>query len=227
MTDAVTKSASNLQANTLLRWAVKDLGRAPYQAIWDQMRVFTDERTKGTPDELWRVEHEPVFTQGLAGKPEHVLNAQGMSQAAIPLVQTDRGGQVTYHGPGQVVLYPLLDLDRLGVGVRCLVNHLEQAVIDVLAGLDIHGERKEGAPGVYIEGAKVASIGLKVRKGCTYHGLAVNVDMDLSPFSLINPCGMAGLPMTQIVDHHPDITFEWTSEKLTQTLAGRLGYYQT
>jgi lipoyl(octanoyl) transferase len=208
-------------------WVVKELGRSDYQTIWDQMRAFTDARDRETTDELWWVEHDPVFTQGLAGKPEHVINLSGMDEAAIPLVQTDRGGQVTYHGPGQVVMYPLLDLDRLGVGVRCLVDHLEQTVIDVLASMKIESARRAGAPGVYVAGAKIASIGLKVRKGCTYHGLAVNVSMDLSPFSWINPCGMAGLPMTQVSNHCPEVSTTWMRQQLTDTLAQRLGYYQT
>ncbi len=208
-------------------WVVKDRGRAPYAPIFDEMRAFTDARGPHTVDEVWLVEHEPVFTQGLAGKAEHLINPVGLAQANIPVVQADRGGQVTYHGPGQVVLYPLLDLDRLGIGVRCLVDHLEQTVIDLLASLEVVADRLEGAPGVYIEGAKVASIGLKVRKGCTYHGLAVNVDMDLGPFAFINPCGMAGLPMTQVTDHRPEVDARWVQDQLITLLGNRLGYYQT
>ena len=208
-------------------WVVQALGRAPYESVWQEMRAFTDQRDEATLDAMWQVEHDPVFTQGLAGRPEHVLNPQAMALAQIPVVQTDRGGQVTYHGPGQVVLYPLLDIDRLGVGVRCLVDHLEQIVIDLLASRGVTGHRKDGAPGVYIEGAKVASIGLKVKKGRTYHGLAVNVDMDLRPFSLINPCGMAGLAMTQLVDHCPGLDWQATCDELTTALADRLGYHQT
>ena len=206
---------------------VKDLGRQPYEPVWADMQAFTDQRDADTPDELWRVEHDPVLTQGLAGKPEHVLSAEALDRAHIPLVRTDRGGQVTYHGPGQVVLYPLIDLERLGLGVRCLVDHLEQIVIDLLAEQGIEAARLEGAPGVYIDGAKVASIGLKVRRGCTYHGLAVNVAMDLAPFSLINPCGMAGLTMTQTAAHCPDLSFGVVCEALTTRLTQRLGYDQT
>jgi len=208
-------------------WIVKDLKQQPYEAVWDAMRAFTDERTPDTPDELWQVEHSPVFTQGLAGKPEHVIQLGAIEQAQIPLVQTDRGGQVTYHGPGQVVLYPLLNLERLGIGVRCLVNELEGAVIDVLANWRVAAARKEGAPGVYIDGAKIASIGLKVRKGFTYHGMAVNVDMDLRPFSLINPCGMAGLPVTHMTDHCEGITWSKACDQLTTALGQRLGYHRT
>lgn len=207
-------------------WQIQSLGRQPYAPVFDNMRTFTDARTPDTVDELWQVEHEPVFTQGLAGKPEHLLNPEAMGWANIPVVQTDRGGQVTYHGPGQVVLYPLLDIERMGLGVRCLVDHLEQTVIDVLAAYDVEAARLTGAPGVYIDGAKVASIGLKVRRGCTYHGLAVNVAMDLGPFKLINPCGMAGLPMTQMADHCPGITWQEACERLTTALADRLGYHQ-
>ncbi len=206
---------------------IQDLGRRPYEPVWADMKAFTDARDAQTPDELWRVEHEPVLTQGLAGKPEHVLNPEALSQAHIPLVATDRGGQVTYHGPGQVVLYPLLDLERLGLGVRCLVDHLEQIVIDLLADFGVDSARRDGAPGVYIAGEKVASIGLKVRRGCTYHGLAVNVAMDLAPFSLINPCGMAGLAMTQISTHCTGLDFEGVCESLTTRLTQRLGYDQT
>lgn len=172
---------------------VRDLGRQPYRKVWEAMKAFTDARGPDTVDELWLVEHDPVFTQGLAGKAEHLLDP-----GEIPVVQTDRGGQVTYHGPGQVVAYPLLDLERARTSVRCLVDRLEQAVIDVLADLGVSGGRQEGAPGVFVDGAKIASIGLKVRRGCTYHGLAFNVDMDLAPFALINPCGFSGLAMTQV-----------------------------
>lgn len=185
------------------------------------MRDFTDARDGDTVDELWLVEHDPVFTQGLAGRPEHLLNP-----GDIPIVQTDRGGQVTYHGPGQVVAYPLIDLPRLGLGVRCLVDRLEQAVIDVLAAGGIEAGRREGAPGVYVNGAKIASIGLKVRRGCTYHGLAFNVDMDLAPFGFINPCGYAGLQMTQAVDHLPGADWDGMAERVASALSERMGYHR-
>ncbi|TVR93891.1 MAG: lipoyl(octanoyl) transferase LipB [Wenzhouxiangellaceae bacterium] len=199
---------------------VRDLGRRPYEPVWQQMRAFTDARDEATPDELWLVEHEPVFTQGLAGKAEHVLNPGG-----IPVVQTDRGGQVTYHGPGQVVIYPLLDLQRRGLGVRCLVHQLEQAVIDLLGGLAIEAVRREGAPGVFVGAAKIASIGLKVRQQCSYHGLAFNVAMDLSPFTLINPCGFAGMPMTQLAEFAPHIERTAAAGQLVRALCTRLSYH--
>jgi lipoyl(octanoyl) transferase len=174
---------------------VRRLGRRAYEPVWRAMQAFTDARGPATADELWLVEHDPVFTQGQAGKPEHVLGA-----GDIPVVQVDRGGQVTYHGPGQLVAYPLLDLRRLGIGVRELVQRIEQAVIEVLAGWGIDGERKEGAPGVYVGGAKVMALGLRVRRGCSFHGLALNVDMDLEPWARINPCGYAGLAVTTVLD---------------------------
>jgi lipoyl(octanoyl) transferase len=159
------------------------------------MQAFTDARSSETADELWLVEHDPVFTQGQAGKPEHVLGA-----GDIPVVQVDRGGQVTYHGPGQLVAYPLLDLRRLGIGVRELVHRIEQAAIDALAHWRIPGERREGAPGVYVGGAKIMALGLRVRRGCSFHGLALNVATDLAPYVRINPCGFAGLAVTSVLD---------------------------
>jgi lipoyl(octanoyl) transferase len=157
------------------------------------MREFTAHRTHETPDELWLCEHPPVFTQGLAGKPEHLLRDIG-----IPVVKIDRGGQITYHGPGQVIAYLLLDIRRRGLTIRGLVARMEQAVIDLLAEYGVGGERLAGAPGVYVDGAKIAALGLKVKNGCCYHGLALNVDMDLSPFAAINPCGYAGMAVTQL-----------------------------
>ena len=167
----------------------------PYEPIWRGMQAFTDARTADTPDELWIVEHEPVFTLGQAGKWEHVL-----MPGDIPVIPVDRGGQVTYHGPGQIVAYPLLDLRRLGIGVREYVHRIEQAVIDTLVEWNIIAVRKDGAPGVYVDGAKIAALGIRVRRGCTFHGLAFNVDMDLEPFRRINPCGFAGLNVTQVLD---------------------------
>ncbi len=174
---------------------IRRLGRQPYEATWRAMSAFTDNRTADTPDELWLLEHDPVFTQGQAGKAEHVL-----APGAIPVVQVDRGGQVTYHGPGQIVAYPLIDLRRVGVGVRELVHRIEQALIDTLAHWNIVAVRVEGAPGVYVAGAKVAALGLRVRRGCSFHGLAFNVAMDLEPFQRINPCGYKGLAVTQMLD---------------------------
>jgi len=159
------------------------------------MQRYTDDRGPDSPDELWLLEHERVYTLGQAGRPEHVLAA-----GDIPLLRVDRGGQVTYHGPGQVVAYPLLDLRRLGIGVRELVHRLEQAVIETLAGFGIAGQRRAGAPGVYVDGAKVAALGLRVRRGCSFHGLSFNVAMDLEPYTRINPCGFSGLAVTQVLD---------------------------
>jgi lipoyl(octanoyl) transferase len=174
---------------------VRRLGRQPYAATWEAMSDFTNNRGPDTPDELWLLEHDPVFTQGQAGKAEHVL-----APGNIPVVQVDRGGQVTYHGPGQIVGYPLIDLRRAGVSVRELVNKLEQSIIDTLAHWNIGAERLEGAPGVYVAGAKVAALGLRVRRGCSFHGLAFNVNMDLEPYHRINPCGYKGLAVTQVLD---------------------------
>lgn len=200
---------------------VRRLGRCAYGPVFDDMRRFTDARTPASCDELWLVEHEPVLTQGLAGRPEHVLR-----MSDIPLIQTDRGGQVTYHGPGQLVAYPLLDIDRRRLGVRCLVNRLEQIIIDLLAGFGIQGARREGMPGVYVERAKIASIGLKVRRGRCYHGLAFNIDLDLAPFALINPCGYAGLAVTRLVDHAPAADFQAVAEKLVTAFCEVLQYDQ-
>ncbi len=180
--------------------AIEHWRRRPYLATLEAMRAFTAARLPDTPDELWLLEHEAVFTQGLAGKPEHLL-----APGAIAVVKTERGGQVTYHGPGQVVAYVMLDLRRSGMGIRELVRGLEQSVIDLLAEDGITAERRSGAPGVYLSadapreaGAKIASVGLKIARGCTFHGVALNVAMDLEPFSRINPCGYAGLTMTDL-----------------------------
>ncbi len=174
---------------------VRQLGRVEYEPTWRAMQVFTAARAPDTPDELWVLEHPPVFTQGQAGKPEHLIAATD-----IPVVPIDRGGQITYHGPGQVVVYVLVDLRRRGYGIRELVTRMEQAVIDLLAAHGVNAARQPGAPGVYVDGAKIAALGLRVKHGCTYHGLALNVDMDLSPFAAINPCGYAGMQVTQCRD---------------------------
>jgi lipoyl(octanoyl) transferase len=184
-----------LPVAALRSWQVRALGRRDYLPVWRAMQAFTDARDADTDDELWLVEHEPVFTQGQAGKPEHVLGP-----GAIPVLQVDRGGQVTYHGPGQLVAYPLVDLRRAGLGVRELVCRIEQAAIDTLAHWGVTGERRSGAPGVYVGDAKVAALGLRVRRGCSFHGLAFNVAMDLEPFERINPCGFQGLRVTQLLD---------------------------
>ncbi|MGE8356339.1 MAG: lipoyl(octanoyl) transferase LipB, partial [Microvirgula sp.] len=167
---------------------IRHLGLADYEPVWRDMQAFTDARTAETPDALWIVEHPPVYTLGLAGKPEHLLR-----QTNIPLVRTDRGGQITYHGPGQLVVYLLLSVQRRGYGIREMVRRIEAAIIDTLAeyGVDAHGD--ENAPGVYVGARKIASLGLRIRNHATYHGLSLNVDMDLAPFGWINPCGYEGL----------------------------------
>jgi lipoate-protein ligase B len=184
------------------RW----LGRVDYLPTWREMQRITDARDANTPDEIWLLEHPPVFTQGLNGDPGHVLAA-----GDIPVVQIDRGGQVTYHGPGQLVVYPLIDIRRAGLGVRDLVTALERAVIEYCATLGIGAECRKNAPGVYVGGRKIASVGLRIRRGASYHGLAFNVNMDLEPFQRINPCGYAGLQMTQLAElGQPDATVEAT-----------------
>lgn len=174
---------------------IRRLGLRDYQSTWQAMRRFTDRRDPGTPDELWLLEHAPVFTLGQAGRPEHLL-----APGDIPVVHTDRGGQVTYHGPGQLVAYLLIDLPRARLGVKALVHGLEQVVIDLLAGHGIAAAARADAPGVYVDGAKIASVGLRIRHGCSYHGIALNLDLDLEPFSRINPCGHAGLAVTHLAD---------------------------
>jgi lipoyl(octanoyl) transferase len=199
---------------------VSDLGRRPYDAVWQAMRAFTDERDAETQDQLWLVEHPPVFTQGQAGKPEHLL-----LPGDIPVVQTDRGGQVTYHGPGQLVAYPLLDLRRLGMGVRDLVTALEETLVGLLASYGVEAYPRPDAPGVYIAGDKVASLGLRVRRGCSFHGLALNVAMDLEPFRRINPCGYQGLQMTQLADQlttAPDMAE--VKDRLVGHFVQKIGY---
>lgn len=197
---------------------VRDLGRQPYGPVWRAMQHFTDSRGDDTADELWLVEHEPVFTLGQAGRPEHVL-----LPGDIPVLHVDRGGQVTYHGPGQLVAYPLLDIKRLKVGVRDYVHRLEQAVIDTLAGWNICAARRDGAPGVYVDGAKIAALGIRVRRGRTFHGLAFNVAMDLEPFGRINPCGYAGLRVTSVRDLGGPSGIDAVKAVLLEALAGQFG----
>ena len=196
---------------------VRQLGRADYEPTWRAMMDFTAARTAETPDELWVVEHPPVFTLGQAGKSEHLL-----VDAGIPLVKIDRGGQITYHGPGQVVVYLLIDLPRRHLKVRELVSRIEQAVIDCLGEHGVRAERHDGAPGVYVGPAKVAALGLRVRNGCCYHGVSLNVDMDLSPFAAINPCGYAGMPVTQTKDLGIALTPPQAAEALTGHLIAQL-----
>lgn len=195
------------------------LGRRDYGPIWRAMQAFTATRDSVTPDELWLLEHTPVFTLGQAGRREHLLEP-----GEIPVLQVDRGGQVTYHGPGQLVAYVLLDLQRAGMGVKGLVGCLEDAVITLLAGYGVRGGRAQGAPGVYVEGKKIASLGLRVRHGCSYHGLALNLDGDLEPFSRINPCGYPGLRVTQLADWVVDLDPGAVSRDLAEILARVLGF---
>ena len=174
---------------------LRDLGLVTYEPTWRAMQRFTDERGPETPDEIWLLEHPPVFTLGMSASRDHVL-----APGDIPVVQTDRGGQVTYHGPGQLVIYPLVDLRRAGLGVRDIVTALERSIIEYAAELGIRAECRKGAPGVYVDGRKLASVGIRVRRGASYHGIALNVSVDLEPFGRINPCGYAGLEMTRLVD---------------------------
>jgi len=184
--------------------SVRCRGLADYTATWREMQAFTDTRTAESPDELWLLQHPPVFTLGRNGKTEHLLHHTG----DIPVIHVDRGGQVTYHGPGQLVAYPLLDLQRRRLGIQPLVRLLEQSVINLLADYSIRAGRRDKAPGVYVDGRKIAALGLRVRRGCCYHGLSLNVDMDLSPFSMINPCGFAGLEVTRLADLGIDVPFD-------------------
>ena len=197
---------------------MRDLGRRAYEPVWHAMQAFTDARDEATPDELWLVEHDPVFTLGQAGRPEHLL-----APGDIPVVRVDRGGQVTYHGPGQLVAYPMLDLRRLKLGVRDYVCRIEQAVIDTLGEWNIEGRRREGAPGVYVDGAKVAALGIRVRRGCCFHGLAFNIAKDLEPFHRINPCGYAGLEVVAMGDLGGPSGPEAVKPVLLQALAANLG----
>ena len=198
---------------------VRDRGRQPYEPVWRAMQRFTDARGDDTPDELWLVEHDPVFTLGQAGKPEHVL-----MPGDIPVLHVDRGGQVTYHGPGQLVAYPLLDLKRLKLGVRDYVCAIEQAVIDTLAEWNITGTRRDGAPGVYVDGAKIAALGIRVRRGCTFHGLAFNIAMDVEPFRRINPCGYEGLQVVAMRDLGGPSSLEDVKPVLLEQLAKQLDF---
>lgn len=197
---------------------IRQLGLQDYENIWARMKDFTVNRADHTPDELWLLEHFPVYTQGQAGKPEHILN-----QNSVKIVQSDRGGQVTYHGPGQMVGYVLMDIRRRNLGIRTLVSNLEQVLISVLDRYQIAGEVHCGAPGVYVGEKKIASIGLRVKNGCTYHGVALNVDMDLNPFLGINPCGFAKMEMTQISYFQPGIKIEEVSQHFANDFLKQFG----
>lgn len=192
---------------------VRDLGLTQYADIFARMQTFTAQRDAQTLDELWFTEHEPVFTQGQAGKPEHLL-----LPGDIPVVQTDRGGQVTYHGPGQIVGYLLFDLKRLGIGPRALVRGIEAAICQVLAGYNIDAANRDDAPGVYVGGDKIASLGLRIRRGCSYHGLSLNVSMDLEPFQRINPCGLIGMEVTEMSALANNVAIEKVRDELEVAL---------
>lgn len=211
----LTSESLDLNPDLLIR----HLGLQDYEPIWQAMKTFTSSRDPETVDELWLLEHHPVYTQGQAGKPEHILHHRD-----IPIVHSDRGGQVTYHGPGQLLAYNLMDIQRLEMGIRTLVCELEQVLIRLLNTFDIVAHTQCGAPGVYVNEKKIASIGLRVKKGCTYHGIALNVGMDLNPFSDINPCGYSKLQMTQIKDFIPDINISQVSQQLIEEYVSTFGY---
>jgi lipoyl(octanoyl) transferase len=208
-----------MNVSTVQTLGFRELGRVAYEPAWHAMQRFTDARDTNTADEIWLLEHPPVFTQGQAGKAEHVL-----FPGDIPVVQVDRGGQVTYHGPGQLVGYLMLDVRRSGLGVRDLVSRIEQCLIDLLATYGVSANARSDAPGVYVNGAKIASLGLRIRHGCSFHGLALNVDMDLQPFRRINPCGMANLPMTQLCDLVGPVVIQEVQTRLRAQLVQSLGY---
>ena len=198
---------------------VHNLGICAYQEIWQKMLEFTEQRDINTPDEIWLLQHYPVFTQGQAGDAKHVLNPGN-----IPIIETDRGGQVTYHGPGQLIIYPLINLQRIRLGIKQFVNILQHSVIQLLADYKIVAQVQIDAPGVYVNDAKICSIGLKIRRGCCYHGIALNVNMDLEPFTRINPCGIKNLKMVQISDYINNICFSEVEEKIVKYLVKNLGY---
>lgn len=197
---------------------VRRLGLMDYEPVWRAMQTFTNERDANTADELWLVEHPPVFTQGQAGRAEHLL-----APGDIPVIQVDRGGQVTYHGPGQIVAYPLIDISRSQIGVRALVQGIEQAVIDVLKSYAVDAQLLDGAPGVYIDGVKIASLGLRIRRGKSFHGLSFNINMDLEPFQRINPCGFEGLQVTNL-SAFADVSITEVENRLIAGLSRVLGY---
>ncbi len=207
---------TSLQQDTII---LRQLGVQPYLPVSQAMHTFTDRRENTTSDELWLVQHPRVFTQGQAGKAEHVLAA-----GDIPVIQSDRGGQVTYHGPGQQVMYIMIDLKRKKMGVRELVTALEQTVIRTLAHFDIQAKARPDAPGVYVNHDKICSLGLRIRRGCSLHGLALNIDMDLEPFTRINPCGYAGMQMTQVKQLTESVRFEHVHPVLIQEFTQLLGY---
>ena len=198
---------------------IKRLGLVEYEPTWREMQTFTDRRDEQTADEIWLLQHPPVYTLGLNGSPEHLL-----APADIPVINIDRGGQVTYHGPGQLVVYPLINLRRQGLGVRQLVSALEQSVIDLVTDYGIEAKSRADAPGVYVDGRKLASLGLRIRRGCSYHGLAFNIDMDLEPFSRINPCGFENLEVTQLKDLDGPTDLDQVAAELEHYLVKNLKY---
>jgi len=206
-------------ARDVPRPVIRRLGLVEYEPAWRAMQRFTDERDATTPDEIWFLEHPPVFTLGMNASRAHVL-----APGDIPVVQIDRGGQVTYHGPGQLVVYPLIDLRRSGLGIRDLVTALERSVIELAAAVGVTAEARRDAPGVYVEGRKLASVGIRVRRGASYHGLAVNVHLDLEPFGRINPCGYEGLRMTQFSDLGGPESVDGAAEALEPHLLAALGF---
>ncbi len=214
--------ATQQQDHSRLPPKVRQLGLCDFQPTCDDMVALTSARGHDTQDEIWFLQHHPVYTLGLNGKRHHLLH-----ETSIPLVQTDRGGQITYHGPGQLVAYLLVDIARRRLGIKEFVFHIEQALINLLAGYQIHAERLAGAPGIYVQGAKIAALGLRVKQGRTYHGLALNLDMDLTPFKHINPCGYSNMPVTQLKDLlavSAPMGIEHVSAQLYQHLCQELGY---
>ena len=205
-----------LPSDTLL---VKILGRQPYEPVWQAMQSFTEHRTSDTPDEIWLLEHEPVFTLGRNGKKEHILD-----KTNIPIIEIDRGGQVTYHGPGQLIVYLMIDIKRHGLGVRKLVTLIEQSITDTLNEYQLNARAKKEAPGVYIGDAKIAALGLRIKKGCSFHCLSLNLNMDLTPFKQINPCGYKNLEVVQLSDYIEDIELSKVQQQLTFHLSKNLGY---
>lgn len=228
LNDTDMKTDATRTVEETLPLQVRYLGQVPYEETWKQMQAYTDTRGSEDPDQIWLLEHPPVFTQGQAGKEEHLINT-----GDIPVVKVDRGGQVTYHGPGQLVVYLLLDVKRLGSGVRKLVTLMEEAVVDALTKSGVEAYAKPDAPGVYVQiddsiggfstEAKIASLGLRIRRGCSFHGLAMNLDMDMAPFLRINPCGYEGMRMTQLTEIAPQVTPEQATEWVLNYLVAGLG----
>ena len=202
----------------LVELKIDDHGRQDYVPLWHAMQAFTDTRDASSPDEIWLVEHPPVFTMGVNASDEHLL-----APGDIPVVQIDRGGQVTFHGPGQLMIYPLLDIRRAGIGVRTLITALEQSVVDLVADYGVSAAARADAPGVYVDGDKLASIGLRIRRGASFHGMALNVDVELEPFSRINPCGYSDLKMTDLRRLGIDLSLQQTGEELLPHFLRHLG----